>query len=82
MERGIINLNMNYITHAQNNEKIDPKELQLAIKLLKKDVFLAEMVRISIMLSHSQKEALLQEATRALSLNQTIDRLRVTRTEV
>lgn len=50
------------------------------MKLLKTDEFIAEMVKILTTLSQSQKEALLQEATRALHLNQAIDRLHATKT--
>lgn len=40
-----------------------------------------EMEKIWTMLGPSQKEALIQEATRALHLNQAIDRLRATKTD-
>lgn len=70
---------MNYTTHAQNNEKIEVNAQLLETPLMQADALLREMVRIWITLGPSQKEALLQEATRALSLNQAIDRLRGTK---
>ncbi len=70
---------MNYTTHAQNNERIEVNAQLLETPLMQADALLKEMVRIWITLGPSQKEALLQEATRALSLNQAIDRLRGTK---
>ena len=73
---------MNYTTHVQNNERTEVNAQLLETPLMQADALLREMVKIWITLGPSQKEALMQEATRALSLNQAIDRLRATKTEV
>jgi hypothetical protein len=70
---------MNSTTHAQNKERIEVNAQLLETPLMQADALLKEMVKIWITLGPSQKEALLQEATRALSLNQAIDRLRGTK---
>lgn len=56
-------------------------ELLLETPLMRQDALLREMVKIWTILSHSQKEALLQEATRAWYLNQAIEALRATKTD-
>jgi len=56
-------------------------ELLLETPLMRQDALLREMVKIWTILSQSQKEALLQEATRAWYLNQAIEALRVTKTD-
>lgn len=55
--------------------------LQLVTKPLKKEEFLAVMEKIWTTGSPSQKEALVHAATRALLLNQEIDRFRATKTD-
>lgn len=56
-------------------------ELLLETPLMRQDALLREMVKIWTTLGHSQKEALLQEATRAWYLNQAIEALRETKTD-
>ena len=69
------------ITVDPNNDITVPKELLPVIKQLLKDELSVEMVKIWTTLAHSQKEALLQEATRAWYLNQAIEAFRGTKTD-
>lgn len=75
-------MNTNYITQDRNKGRTEVNAQLLETPLMQADALLREMVKIWITLGPSQKEALMEEATRALSLNQAIDRLRGTRTEV
>lgn len=71
----IIKQNMQNITANQNNEQTGLVEPLPEMRQMLRDERLREMVRIWTMLSLSQKEALIHEATRAWCLNQTIDPL-------
>lgn len=72
---------MSYTIHDLNSDRTAAIERWHEIRQSKKDELLVEMEKIWTTLSLSQKEALIQEATRALHLNQTIDRLRATKTD-
>ena len=69
------------ITADLSNDITVPKELLHVIKQLLKDELSVEIIKILTTLAHSQKEALLQEATRAWYLNQAIEALRETKTD-
>jgi hypothetical protein len=69
---------MSYTTVVLNNGKPDRNGQLPVIRLSQRDEQLEEMVRIWTTLSPSQKVALLQEATRASSLNQAIEAFRET----
>jgi hypothetical protein len=66
---------MSYTIHDLNNDTIALNARLREMRQLKMDESLEEMAKIWITLSHSQKEGLIQEATRASQLNQAIAHL-------
>jgi hypothetical protein len=66
---------MSYTIHDLNNDTIALNARLREMRQLKMDESLEEMAKIWTTLSPSQKEGLIQEATRASQLNQAIAHL-------
>jgi hypothetical protein len=72
---------MSYTIHNLNNDTIALNARLREMRQLKMDESLEEMAKIWTTLSLSQKEGLIQEATRASQLNQAIEAFRETGTD-